>query len=287
MPTKIFLSYSTENKNKMTALKKAIAKQQRLEPIVIADRRSPRKPLDEMVKEGVKEASYIIPILTADSIYNQWVNQEIGFAEALEKNIYPIVEKSILNDLKGFIHRYCDLPHCFEASENKVKESASFRKSYKILLNDITEFEKIKNRENSQEISHNLEMTSTFGYKAKDIAVEKEITDKTAFNLRIKLFSKEQIFRAYYLFETDRNEIKWVGYTNKKGAENITDGEYTIALNDTKKSSYIINDNIISTIKRLFPNLLGQPDKITVVRFRGDKFDDREINFYYGFSEES
>ena len=146
---------------------------------------------------------------------------------------------------------------------------------------------KKKNRENSQEISHNLEMTSTFGYKAKDIAVEKEITDKTAFNLRIKLFSKEQIFRAYYLFETDRNEIKWVGYTNKKGAENITDGEYTIALNDTKKSSYIINDNIISTIKRLFPNLLGQPDKITVVRFRGDKFDDREINFYYGFSEES
>lgn len=270
----------------MTALKKAILKKPRLEPIVVADRRSPGKPLEEKVKEAVKEAMYIIPILTADSIHSQWVNQEIGFAEALGKNIYPIVEKSILDDLNGFIHKNCDLPHYFEASDDKRKESTSFRNSYKTLLDDIIEFEKIKNKENFQEISDNLEMTSMSGYRAKDIAAEKEITEKTTFNLRVKLFSKEQIFRAYYKFQTDKNESKWVGYTNKAGAEHITDGEHTIALNEAKKISYIVNDNITSTIKQRFPNLKGQPKKIIAVRFRGDNYDSREINYYYGFSEE-
>lgn len=286
MTINIFLSYGNDDKNKKDALKRAIKKQKGLNPIVVADRRSPGKLLEEKVKEGIFEADYIVPIFTNSSIGSQWVNQEIGFAEALEKIIWPIVEKSMLDELKGFYHKNRDLPYSFDHNKDSTKEADGFRKCYNALLEDILKLEKIKSHEQSPEVSQNLEITKLHGYKAKDIPIEKEITDKTAFNLRVKLFSKEQIFRAYYLFETDKNESKWVGYTNKKSAEHITDGENTIALNDSKKSLYAINDNISSTINERFSDLNGTPIKVKHVRFRGDKLDSREINYYYGFSEE-
>lgn len=284
MAINIFLSYGNDDKNKKDALKRAIERQSNLEPIVVADRRSPGKSLEDKVKEGILESDYVVPILTSNSIGSQWVNQEIGFAEALDKNIYPIVEKSILDYLKGFYHKNRDLPHSFDSNKVGRKEAASFRKCYKILLEDILNLNKVKGQEQSKKISRNLDFTKSFGYKAKDITIEKEITNKLKFNLRVKLSSEEQIFRAYYKFQTDKNESKWIGYTNKASAKHITEGEYTIALSPAKKMSYAINDNIISTIMGRFPDLKGKPKKIIIVRFRGDKYDSREINYYYGFS---
>ncbi|MBL7177935.1 MAG: toll/interleukin-1 receptor domain-containing protein [Desulfobacteraceae bacterium] len=123
----------------MKALKRAISKRKILNPIVVADSRSPKKSLAQKVKEGINNSDYIVPVLTKASINNQWVNQEIGYAEALgtKIKIFPIVEASILDKLKGFIHKNLELPYRFTSSKNKIKEANDFRRCCKLLLKGV------------------------------------------------------------------------------------------------------------------------------------------------------
>ncbi len=139
---KIFISYSSKNKNKLEILKREIGKCNILESIVIAQRREPSIPLTMKVAEGIIIADYFLPIITKQSIDNQWVNQEIGFAFALNKKIVPIIENSILDDLKGFIHKNVDLPYIFQFDDtNKFRESSKFRICCKKLVDDLSEKE--------------------------------------------------------------------------------------------------------------------------------------------------
>jgi hypothetical protein len=138
MGKKIFISYSNDDKNKMRSLEKAIDKTQYLSAIIIADKRSSMKLLTEKVSEGINECDYFIPILTRSSITSQWVNQEIGFAKAFQREMIPIIEQQILNDLKGFIHKQSDLPYQFSGNELKPRsEAASFSRTARIIANDL------------------------------------------------------------------------------------------------------------------------------------------------------
>jgi hypothetical protein len=131
MKAKIFLSYSELDKNKLKALRNAIKKRDGLDPIVVAERRKVGQSLADKVKDCMDEADCLMPILTRQSIDSQWVNQEIGFAEALKKPIIPLVEKNFLDKLKGFIHKQMDLPFAFNGVESDAKKEArSFRKCY-------------------------------------------------------------------------------------------------------------------------------------------------------------
>ncbi|MDD5571949.1 MAG: toll/interleukin-1 receptor domain-containing protein [Bacteroidales bacterium] len=137
---KIFVSYSDKDKKKMIALEKAIKNtSSELKPIIVAKDKKPGIPLSEKVKEAINNCDILIPILTRTSIDNQWVNQEIGFATAKDKKIFPIVERNILKKLKGFIHSQLDNPFSFEGSlRSKHKESYSYKKSYLDLLDYLT-----------------------------------------------------------------------------------------------------------------------------------------------------
>lgn len=131
MKAKIFLSYSEFDKNKVKALRNAMKKRDGIEPIVVSERRKVRQSLADKVKECMQEADWLIPILTRKSIGSQWVNQEIGFAEALKIQIVPLVEESLLDKLKGFIHKQMDLPFVFSGVESDPKKEArNFRKCY-------------------------------------------------------------------------------------------------------------------------------------------------------------
>lgn len=139
MKAKIFLSYSELDKNKLKALRDAIKKREELDPIVVAERRKVGQSLSEKVKECMHEADCLMPILTRHSINNQWVNQEIGFAEALKRTIIPLVEKGLLDKLKGFIHKQMDLPFAFIGVEaDSKKEARNFRKCYVSALDYLT-----------------------------------------------------------------------------------------------------------------------------------------------------
>lgn len=131
MKATIFLSYSELDKNKLKALRNAIKKRAGLDPIIVAERQKVRQSLADKVKGCIKEADCLMPILTRQSINNQWLNQEIGFAEALKKPIIPLVEKNLLDELKGFIHKQMDLPFAFTGAESdEKKEARNFRKCY-------------------------------------------------------------------------------------------------------------------------------------------------------------
>ena len=146
MNKKVFISYSEIDRRKKDILVKEIDKWMNLKHIVIADKRQTNLYLSEKVIRGFSLAHYVIVILTKNSIQNQWVNQEIGYAKSLEKlkkiKIYEIVEENIIPDLKGFIHNQKDLPYKFYSFPNNTRrENLPFVKQAKILLkvveNDI------------------------------------------------------------------------------------------------------------------------------------------------------
>lgn len=146
MELKIFISYYGIDKRKMQMLKELIKSTNSLTPIVIADRRKSLVPLTKKVEDGIKESQIIIPILTRESITSQWVNQEIGYASALLNiKIMPIIDNSIIDSLKGFIHKQVDLSYTFQSfSDNRRKESMHFKKCIIELINDIKDEYNIK-----------------------------------------------------------------------------------------------------------------------------------------------
>ncbi|GEM_PF-1119303 len=130
--SKSFISYSHLNDDKRKILDNLL-KKNRLTPIVVARRSKPAVLLATKVEDAIEESNYLIPILTEQSINNQWVNQEIGYANKLVKDkkikIIPIVEKTLILDdrLKGFIHKQMDLPFVYENNDSNEIENSNFQ----------------------------------------------------------------------------------------------------------------------------------------------------------------
>lgn len=136
--TKLFISYSDKDIRKVEILEDKIKLHQMLEPIVIANRKSSLKPLVNKVIEGIEESSYVIPLLTRNSINAQWINQEIGYAIAKGIKIHPIVERNVMSRLKGFIHKEVDIPFNYQGNINKPRtENINFVKALRSLFDHL------------------------------------------------------------------------------------------------------------------------------------------------------
>jgi uncharacterized protein YcfL len=128
---KVFISYSHSDNRKKEILEELLNNTNDIEAIVVANRDEPANLLSNKVKKAIKEADFLIPILTSNSIYTQWINQEIGYSEYLSDNkkitIVPIVEKEIMDSLNQFIHKQQDLPFHFNKNMNKRVENKAFK----------------------------------------------------------------------------------------------------------------------------------------------------------------
>jgi hypothetical protein len=113
----VFISHSYKDLKLAQAIKMYIDSLENFQAELIMEQKDPMKLLTQKVENGLERCTFIIPILTENSINNQWVNQEIGFARALKKHFIPIIQRTILSDLKGFINQSFDLPHNFEIGE--------------------------------------------------------------------------------------------------------------------------------------------------------------------------
>lgn len=139
MANKLFISFAAEDLKKMETLKRSMKKElgAECEVVIVSERKDPGKPLTVKVINALNESHFFVPILTKNSINNQWVNQEIGFATALDNNArnitrLPIVDSHIMGSLKGFIHKQLDLSFNFTSySTNHRKELASYQKACK------------------------------------------------------------------------------------------------------------------------------------------------------------
>ncbi|MCC6448872.1 MAG: toll/interleukin-1 receptor domain-containing protein [Chitinophagaceae bacterium] len=130
MKKNVFISFTEKDRSFMSRLKKAVEKSSMLTPVVIEDKKRGALALSKLVSEGILESNYFVPILTSNSITSQWVNQEIGFAQAnIDKiEIVPIVEAAIIDNLKGFVNNQIQLKYSYKFSEDKKKERANYRK---------------------------------------------------------------------------------------------------------------------------------------------------------------
>lgn len=122
-------------------------------------------------------------------------------------------------------------------------------------------------------------------WSPKDYKVNKNITDKLCLSLYINLREISQKFYFYYYFHTDKNEEKWLGYTNLKNDNYVINVENTqdVLLADTYH--FLIIENVRKTIYERFPDLLGNPTIIEKIRIRGDQNISKPINFHFGFFE--
>ncbi|MEM3192161.1 MAG: toll/interleukin-1 receptor domain-containing protein, partial [Candidatus Parvarchaeota archaeon] len=64
----------------------------------------------EKIKESIRDSNVFVVIFTNNSISNQWVNQELGYAERVRETtpyplIIPVVEKEIASNVKGFYNK--------------------------------------------------------------------------------------------------------------------------------------------------------------------------------------
>jgi hypothetical protein len=135
----VFVSYSDRDHDKVLLFKKAIKKYSDLAtPLVIADKKEALKSLSSKVQGGIRSCHLFVPIMTRNSISTQWMNQEIGFAFGLrKKDIQPIVEKNVVDKLKGFIHKQLDLSFTFAGNQRKSTENVSFRACCDSLLQHL------------------------------------------------------------------------------------------------------------------------------------------------------
>lgn len=220
MKHKIFISYSDFDKDKVEIIVNELKLNEKFETLVIAFNREALKPLAEKVASGIIQAEIIIPILTKKSIVTQWINQEIGFATALNKKIMPIVESGLSKELKGFIHQQIDLPYKFETNIDKEMEETSFLTQIRNLIKDldtiyftesaiqplkssmdiaIEEIEALK-KINEIKLKNKQFLESTEGHQAA-MGILLEMFDNV--ESKIKLLKGKNIIRG---FEKDENQ---------------------------------------------------------------------------------
>ncbi len=119
---KTFISYSARDDAVVRCLAAALeAAEPPISPIVVADKREPGKLLADKVTEGIRECDCFVPVLTKSSLRNQWVNQEVGYATAMERLIVPLAETRAVSLLKGFIHDQKDVPFRYSTGLDRLR----------------------------------------------------------------------------------------------------------------------------------------------------------------------
>lgn len=137
----LFISYANENYDKVKLIKKELERHFLFEPLIVADRRKPNKALVKLVTDGIDSSFCVIPIISSQSYKTQWINQEIGYAYCKEINIIPIIENSVLDELKGIIHKQNQCPYLYTGrlSLTVRDENKSFMTQFRTLIKDIEE----------------------------------------------------------------------------------------------------------------------------------------------------
>jgi len=131
----VFISFSSADNDKVEILADLLKKSKTLAPLVVVRNRRSMENLDIKIIDSIKECEFFVPILTSKSYLTQWINQEIGYAKAIKSkdNIVPIVEKSIIGDLRGFIHDQIDLPDTFTNEDSNANFTDTCKKLIKHL----------------------------------------------------------------------------------------------------------------------------------------------------------
>ena len=105
----VFLSHSEEDRGVAWHVKNVLDRTN-IKTYIFEAYQKPGEPLIDTVTNAMTNSSFVAVVLTKSSLNSQWVNQEIGMAHALDKDIIPIVEENL--PYKGLIKFRTRLPFC-------------------------------------------------------------------------------------------------------------------------------------------------------------------------------
>ncbi len=94
MAYKIFISHSGADRQWVEQID-AIAKNSGIDTYLYEHDPQPGKSVAEKVKQAIRDADALVVLLTYNSQFSPYVQQEIGFAEAIRKLIIPLVQPGI------------------------------------------------------------------------------------------------------------------------------------------------------------------------------------------------
>jgi hypothetical protein len=89
---KVFISHSTQDQGLVISLAQLL-QQLGIQVFVAEWYLSPGARLDMKIKKQIRDADFVVVLLTRNGIRSTWVQQEIGIAVNAEKPIIPIVEQ--------------------------------------------------------------------------------------------------------------------------------------------------------------------------------------------------
>ncbi len=86
------------------------------------------------------------------SYKEQWINQEIGYAIGVGKKVAPIIGETVLDKLKGFVHKQNQCPYTYKPNKVKSKsgENKVFMQKFRWLLADLEEEVLADNKESEE-----------------------------------------------------------------------------------------------------------------------------------------
>ncbi len=89
---KVFISHSTRDQGLVISLAKLL-QHLGIQVFVAEWYLSPGARLDAKIKKKIRDADFVVALLSRNGIRSKWVHQEIGIALEAGKHIIPIVEK--------------------------------------------------------------------------------------------------------------------------------------------------------------------------------------------------
>lgn len=275
---KIFISYMSNDNNKARSFARELEARPTLDPIIVVNKREPRSLFADKVKKAIEESDYVVPIITKNSLDSQWVNQEIGFAEAKEKIVFPIIDKKCLQKLKGFIHKE-EEHFIFNSSTDKAKESRDFRKIFRLLIEHILAYDKLP------QTSRSYHTAITQGNNRTTLDYHYELTRKSKFLLTVKLSLIDQAFVVHLKVITSEKEEIWIGFSNLEQVVNKFDQQHVFKLSRKNSSTYSISEHILGKIDESGIKIKGTPVSVEAIRFRGAESLGSPIHYYYSITE--
>jgi hypothetical protein len=106
---KIFISHSGLDNDLVDSFDRSL-KAIGAEPFLAERQVATGENVPEKIGSNIRDSNAFVPVLTQNSLGNQWVNQEIGYAyrwreaHAIDSPyLFPIVEETIKSSVKGFL----------------------------------------------------------------------------------------------------------------------------------------------------------------------------------------
>ena len=129
--TDVFVSYSVESKKLMEHLRSMLLSTEQFNPIIVPQLEMNLVKNNTKVIENLNNSSIFICLLNQESINNQWVNQELGYWIGKNsgelKNMFILLDKTVSDDLKGFITYENDMPYRYGSEQDFMEALEKLR----------------------------------------------------------------------------------------------------------------------------------------------------------------